>query len=377
MTLSVAVVGVRGYGRQHLDNLAELTDEGLVKTTAVVDTEGFYGLDYLPPSAGRFTTLEEMYHSTVPDIVVLATPIHTHGPLAEQAMRSGSHVLVEKPTTATLAEFESLVAVAEETGKACQVGFQSFGSHALPEIARRITAGQIGELRGIGAVGTWLRSTDYYARAPWAGRRRLEGREVVDGVVTNPLAHAVATGLRIAGAVRTHHVDEVVTDLYRAHDIEADDTSAVRVCSTGGLTLSFGLTLAATGHPPPRVIVYGTAGDVEFQYTEDVLTVHTGEGTEELTFGRTDLLRNLREHIRTGEPLLADVRDTGAFMRVLEAVRTAPEPTPIDPQYITWLDDEHGRHPVVADVEHWCEQVAIQGRTFSELGAPWAEPATA
>ncbi|HLS26739.1 MAG TPA: Gfo/Idh/MocA family oxidoreductase [Beutenbergiaceae bacterium] len=377
MTLSVAVVGVRGYGRQHLETLAELADEGLMKVTAVVDTQPTDGLDYIPASAGRFTSLEEMLHTTVPDVVVLATPIHTHGPLAKQAMRAGSHVLMEKPPTATLAEFESVVSVAEETGKACQVGFQSFGSHALAEIASRVTAGQIGELRSIGGVGTWLRSTDYYSRAAWAGRRRLDDREVVDGVVTNPLAHAVATALRIAGAGRSDHIEEVITDLYHAHDIEADDTSAVRVRTTGGLTLSFGLTLAAPTHHAPRVIVYGTAGEMDFRYTEDILTVRTGEGTEELTFGRTGLLANLREHILHGEPLLADVRDTGAFMRVLEAVRTAPDPTPIDPRYVTWLDDEHGRHPVVDDVESWCEQVAIQGRTFSELGAPWAQPARA
>lgn len=376
MTISVAVVGARGYGRQHLQALRALDSRGLTEVVAVVDTQGIEGLPDIPDSAASFRSLDDLLAHTVPDIVVLSTPIHTHGPLAEQALRAGANVLVEKPTTATLAEFHALVDVADETGRACQVGFQSFGSAALPEIARRITSGQIGELRSIGGVGTWLRSTDYYARAPWAGRRRMDGREVVDGVVTNPLAHSVATGLRIAGAVRADHVDEVITDLFRAHEIEADDTSAIRVQSAGGLTLSFGLTLAAARQTSPRVTVYGTDGELELRYTDDELTVRTAEGTEELTFGRTGLLQNMCDHLTSGVPLLADVRETGAFMQVLEAVRTAPDPAPIAPEHITWLDDEHGYHPVISEVETWCERVAIQGRTFTELNAPFTRPTT-
>lgn len=376
MTRSVAVVGARGYGRQHLRALSALSAQGLTEVVAVVDTHGTEGLPDIPDSAVSLTSLDDLLERSVPDLVVLATPIHTHGPLAEQALRAGSNVLVEKPTTATLAEFHSLVQVADETGLACQVGFQSFGSHALPEIARRITSGEIGELRGIGGVGTWLRSTDYYARAPWAGRRRMDGREVVDGVVTNPLAHSVATGLRIAGALRADHVDEVVTDLFRAHDIEADDTSAVRVRTVNGLTLSFGLTLTAPGHSSPRVTVYGSEGELDFSYTDDTLVVRNGFDPVELTFGRTGLLHNLCDHLNSGVPLLSDVRETGAFMRVLEAVRTAPDPTPIAPEHVTWLDDEHGYHPVVTDIEGWCERVAVQGHTFTELGAPFTQPAT-
>ena len=251
MPTSVAVVGLRGYGRHHLNALADMADEGTMKVTAVVDTQDPAQAEGVPGSAAAFTSLAEMYRVTVPDVVILATPIHTHGPLAEQAMRAGSHVLVEKPPTATLAQFESLIATAQDTGKACQVGFQALGSAALPEIARRITTGQIGEVRGIGAVGSWARGIDYYRRAAWAGRRRMDGHEVVDGAVTNPFAHSVATALKIAGAARVEHVEEVVTDLFHAHDIEADDTSAVRVRTAGGLTLSLGLTLAGPAHIRP------------------------------------------------------------------------------------------------------------------------------
>ena len=69
---------------------------------------------------------------------------------------------------------------------------------------------------GVGAVGLWARDAAYWKRSRWAGRRELDGVAVVDGVVTNPLAHATATALAIAGATGARDVTQVTTDLYRA-----------------------------------------------------------------------------------------------------------------------------------------------------------------
>ena len=92
----------------------------------------------------------------------------------------------------------------------------------------------------------------------------------------------------------------------------------------------------------------------------------------EKTYGRTGLLEDLLAARRDPERRLAcDVRDTGAFMRVMEAVRTAADPRPLDPSAVTWTGEGDDRRPVVDDVARWCEEVARSARTFTELGAPW------
>src|SRR5699024_7250127 len=113
----------------------------------------------------HFTDHGEMLRQARPDVVVIATPIPTHAPLAAAAMRAGAHVLLEKPPTASLASFTELVQVARETGRACQIGFQTYGSAVYEHIDRIVAAGEIGEIEGIGGVGTWLRTTDYYERS--------------------------------------------------------------------------------------------------------------------------------------------------------------------------------------------------------------------
>ncbi|MBL0886873.1 Gfo/Idh/MocA family protein [Myceligenerans indicum] len=382
----IAVVGVHGHGASHVRRVSELEARGRAELTAVVDPREPEAAMLGESRARWFASLGDLLsQGALPDVVILSTPIHTHLPLAQAAMEAGIDVLLEKPTAASLAEHEALVAAAARTGRRCQVGFQTFGSHALPAVSRMVERGEIGEVTGIGAVGAWVRTASYWERSAWAGRRHLDGHDVVDGVVTNPLAHAVATALHVGGARRAEDVAYVDTDLWRANPIEADDTSSVRVVASDGTRYGFGLTLCADERTPARVIVYGTAGTITLEYEFDRVLLRTGSVTAEKEYGRTPLLEDLLDARRTGGPLLCDVTDTGAFMRVLDAVRTGPEPREIvvgglrgpgeaegpGRGIVEWRGEGDGRWPVVRDAEHWCEQVARTQKTFTELAAPW------
>lgn len=381
----IALVGAHGHGTSHLTHLRHLVARGAVELLAVADPRPLADEAQAVEAAARgqrlavapgtpwYPDLAALLAADVPDVVVLCTPIATHATLAETALRAGCDVLLEKPSTATLAELEHLVDVTRETGRAVQVGFQTFGSHALDVVRGLVAEGRIGSLRGVGGVGTWVRPEAYWTRAPWAGRRTLDGRPVVDGVTTNPLAHAVATALLLAGARTSQDVTEVELDLARANPIEADDTTSVRVTTRSGVRVALGLTLCAATHSAPRLVVHGSTGRIVLHYTDDVVEVSDADGTRQIRCGRTDLLENLLAHrVDPAVPLLAPLASTGAFMRVLEAVRRAPAPRRIAPDLVTRIEDQHGPHLVVHDVEHWCARVADELRTFGELGAPWA-----
>ncbi|MFV0426277.1 MAG: Gfo/Idh/MocA family protein [Beutenbergiaceae bacterium] len=371
MSVSVAVLGIHGFGRFHLQALASLEADGLAQVIGVADPRGRDGVEHLRPDVPCFSSLDQLLQHRVPDVVVIATPIHTHADLAIRALQAGSHVFLEKPTTSSLAAFNDVVNAASSAGKAVQVGFQSFGSQAIPAIGQILQGGEIGELTGIAGVGTWSRDRAYYHRSAWAGRRVMQGVWVVDGVVTNPLAHCVATALLADGSTRVEDVVDVEVDLYRAHDIEADDTSSVRVRTHRGTSLTFGLTLCAPEHTEPEIIVQGTAGTIRVGYTRDLMTI-TSEGERTIGFERTCLIRNLIEHINDpAVALLAGIEDTGAFMRVLEAVRTAPAPAPVNDDYVRWVGEGDTAHPVIEDIRAWCLRVATEHRLFRELGAPW------
>ncbi|WP_394554697.1 Gfo/Idh/MocA family protein [Agromyces sp. MMS24-JH15] len=372
--IRIGVAGIHGHGATHVRAALELEASGRAVLAAVADPTP-RPEDAFAAHVRRYADAGEMIAAGGLDVVVLSTPMHTHLPLALQALEAGMHVLLEKPPTPTLDDFHRLVEASERTGLGVQVGFQSLGSAAVPFVRSLIADGAIGEVAGYGALGTWLRTEAYWRRARWAGRRELDGVPVVDGVVTNPLAHATATALAIAGSTREADVSDVRLDLHRANAIEVDDTSSFVAGLADGRSLAAALVLTAPRRSEPCVIVDGSAGRIVLWYTLDLVQVVPGDGGLPWTTAhdRANLLADLVEHAATGSPLLVPIASTGGFMRVLEAVRLAPAPTPIDPAFVARrVDDDGEAHLVVADVEAWAERVVVEGRTFAELGAPWA-----
>lgn len=372
---AVTLVGPRGFGWYYRERLADLTALGRARLAAVVNHRDPGPLEHVPDGTPYFPTLAANLADPAsrPDVVVVATPMHTHRELAELAMRAGCDVMLEKPPTPSAAEHAALLDVVRETGRLCQVGFQTFGSSALDRARRMIAEGVVGDVRHVGTVGCWTRTAAYWQRSAWAGRRSVDGTDVVDGVTTNPLAHAVVTALHLGGVTRTEQVADVRLDLYHANPIEADDTSSVVVRTVDGPTFSFGFTLCAPVRTPARITVHGSRARLVLYYETDRIEVHRPEGVELLHGDRVPLLDDLLYARRRGDGVLrCSLAATGAFTQVLEAVRTAPDPRPVPERWVTWTGSGDDRRPVVADVEAWCDRVADGPVTFRDLGVPWA-----
>jgi predicted dehydrogenase len=367
----VALAGGSGFGAVHRRNLERLAAAGRTRLVGIADPAG--RPDDLDADVMVYSSLDELLAAQECDVVIIATPIHTHAPLAEMALRAGKHVYLEKPPVASMTDFDRICGLLAETGLSCQVGFQALGSHALARIAELVGSGAIGTPQLVTGYGVWSRTASYFARSAWSGKRRLGGAVVSDGVATNALAHAVAQALRVAGVSDLDAVRAVRTELYKANvDNESDDTTWIGVQADGALPISIALTLCGPGDDqPPTVSVVGDAGRIDLQYTVDALTVDRGDGapvTEK--YDRTDLTENLLDHLATGTPLISPFAGHGPYMAVLEAIQGH------DPRALSYGVTVEGRgpdaHPVIDDIETWSRQAAESGRGFAAAGAPWA-----
>lgn len=114
----VGVVGVGHLGRHHARLLAAASGARLV---AVADASADRAA-----AAAQATGAEAMtdYRAMIGkvDAVSIAVPTIDHLRVARDFLNAGIHVLVEKPMTATLAEAEELLAVADRTGCVLAVG---------------------------------------------------------------------------------------------------------------------------------------------------------------------------------------------------------------------------------------------------------------
>jgi predicted dehydrogenase len=403
----LALIGTRGFGAVHLRQMQPLRESGRVQLVGVVDVvepEATVGAPW-------FTSLEDLLEGLGeedrPEVVIIATPIGTHAPLAEQALRAGCHVYLEKPPVPSLTDLGHLLEVARETDRLVQVGFQARGGGGVARMRELLASGTLGSVRSVDAYGAWTRDKAYYQRSPWAGKRMIDGKRVADGVATNPLAHSIDVSLVIAGMTEASQVGSVTTELRHAHAIEADDTTYLRIdpADVDGqdgtrLFVQAALTTTSPEQHDPWVRLAGNEGTATLYYTADRLVLERpGADPVTETFERTSLLEDLLDHLPSADAtadgdaarsaggaddaggpddgsgtLISPLASTGAFMTMLEATQDRPDPAPIDPAHVTWVGEDLAAHPVVEDVEAWMSRAVDAGRPFSEIGAPWADP---
>lgn len=270
----VGLVGVTGYSRVHLQHLLEFHARQELRLTAVVavnraqEAETCRHLESL--GCRVFTDFAEMQRELAGgalDLCIIPSPIHHHAAMSIAALEGGSHVLVEKPVAATVADAQAIAAAAARTQRMAAVGFQYLHAPEVQALRRRIAAGEIGELRSLKVHAAWPRGRTYYTRNDWAGRLRTpDGAWVLDSPVNNAMAHFFMLMLFLAGTEdgRVAQVATLTAELYRAQSIESFDTAVLRMVTASGRRLSFYGTHSAQHLGTPRLELAGTRGRGEW-----------------------------------------------------------------------------------------------------------------
>jgi predicted dehydrogenase len=359
----VALIGANGHGRWHRRQIAALDR---VRLVGLADPQPIDPDPPLGDGVALFTDHRELLATTAPEVVVICTPPHTHLPIALDVLEAGCDLLLEKPPVSSLAAYRTLAAQLSSTGRSCQVGFQALASRAW---ARFRAAAADGPASAVSAMASWQRDDAYYERAPWAGRRTIGGRPVIDGALVNPLAHAVVQALATAAAAGGGHPRQLAVERYRTRPIEVDDTAFARVVFDSGLAVTIAVTLAGEDFIAGQIDAVLPAGPATLEYPTDRLALSGDPSPVEIP-GRADLLTNLLDHRASGVPLLVPLEATRDFTAVLEALTEPDVPTPtlIDDKYV----DQSGGARVIRGVNALIRQVAQSGSLPSELGVSWA-----
>lgn len=108
--LRVAVVGY-GYGGRTLHVPLITATDGLEMSLVVSSDPAKVAADF--PRLRTVTHVDLAFSDPEIDLVVIVTPNDSHAPLAEQALRAGKHVVVDKPFTIYSEEGRRLAGLAE------------------------------------------------------------------------------------------------------------------------------------------------------------------------------------------------------------------------------------------------------------------------
>jgi len=152
--LNLGCVGVGGRGRAVISGLTHAGNALPIGLTDVdLQSGGVGNIAKKFPKAQKFTDFRVMLDELGDDIdaISIATPDHTHFPVAMEAMRRGKHVYVEKPLTHTFRESELLMQAEKKYKVVTQMGNQGHTSGGASQFQQMVDGGVIKDINKIEA----------------------------------------------------------------------------------------------------------------------------------------------------------------------------------------------------------------------------------
>ncbi|MCU1314225.1 MAG: oxidoreductase, NAD-binding [Acidobacteriaceae bacterium] len=245
MTLPIRC-GVIGFGLAGRIFHAAVIDatEGLT-LAAIVQRSGDDAKQAYP-SVPVYRSVEALLAEGNVDVVVVATPNQTHARLAEQCLRAGKHVVVDKPAAVSSSETASLLKISQQTGRRVFVYHNRRWDGDFITIQQLLQGGRLGTLR------TFESHFDRFRPAPKPNAWREEP-EPGAGILLDLGSHLVDQALvlfglptAVWGDVRNERTGSRVDDTFDLRLYYRDLTVWLRSSSLAYL-------------PAVRFLAYGTS----------------------------------------------------------------------------------------------------------------------
>jgi predicted dehydrogenase len=150
--LRIACIGIGGIGGVGAHAVKAFLTENIV---AFCDVDENYAAPIfgLAPKAKRFRDFREMLSKMGNEIdaVTIATPDHTHFPIAMMALKHGKHVFLEKPLAHRIEEIRLLQQAARKAGVITIMGNQGHAKEGIRLVKEWTHAGILGDVREVHA----------------------------------------------------------------------------------------------------------------------------------------------------------------------------------------------------------------------------------
>jgi predicted dehydrogenase len=145
--IRVAVIGLNGRGRNHLQSLAKIPG---VRVVALCDAD-MAVLDKVKPTVNggnvkTYQDIRDLLADKDVDAVTIATPNHWHSLAGIWALQAGKDVYLEKPVSHNIWEGRQLVAAAAKYNRVIQAGTQIRSGAGLREAVAWTQAGNLGKI---------------------------------------------------------------------------------------------------------------------------------------------------------------------------------------------------------------------------------------
>ncbi len=260
--LTVAVIGVAGMGRSHIDAAIKYGAHIGAICDINKETLKLAGEKFGIPEKKRFTDYGDIVNDTSIDAAVIVTPDQLHREMCEKLLAAGKHVLCEKPLALTRGEMKAIIDAAEKTDRQCMVGQICRFTPAFVKAKELLDAGTIGEL--------------YFVESEYAH----DYAAFLQSWRADPLRHGViGGGCHAIDLLRWYTGDPCEVFAYGTHkllpQVSYDDATISVLKFQNGV---IGKVFVSTGCKRPytmRTLLYGTRGTIICDNTSDHMELYT------------------------------------------------------------------------------------------------------
>lgn len=295
--LKIGVVGVGQRGLQHVEALAQLQREEVVRLTALADPfpenldfekVSRFAPNFLEAGVERYSEADDLIENAEVDAIWFAMPPNQHRGEVVRAARRGIAVFVEKPQSLFLDEVIEMADAIDAAGVPATVGFQmrydpwytAVREYLSDKWTASVTMINAGGIEGHGRKHTHTELRGGPDHRVWTGDRQWSGTSVVEAGIHQTDLFRYWTGDEIVWAQAAY--TERPADL---HATEGDNPIAYSVSYglSGGGVANLVLTRpAGVFHPEQYDYILSTHSMIKFEddlvvYGDDSFATGLGE----------------------------------------------------------------------------------------------------
>lgn len=238
-TVRIGIVGVGNIGIAHAHCIVSgKVNSATLSALCDISDSKKEELKKAFPDIPFFNDYKKLLKSGLVDAVIVSTPHMLHADIAEDALKAGLHVLVEKPVDISVTKANRINQVAASSDKVFAIMFNQRTNYLFIKAREIVKSGQLGRLKRSVWINTnWYRSQAYYDSGDWRATWSGEG----GGVLLNQAPHNLDLWQWICGMpcevsstcnIAKYHNIEVEDDVTIFAKYE-DGASGVFITSTG------------------------------------------------------------------------------------------------------------------------------------------------
>jgi UDP-N-acetyl-2-amino-2-deoxyglucuronate dehydrogenase len=173
-------------------------------------------------SAKAYTKIEDLLKENADiDVIAVCTPNGLHATHSIMALKSGVHVLCEKPMALTVQDCGEMINAAEKANKRLFIVKQNRFNPPVAAVKKIIEEGRLGKIYSAQLNCYWNRNNEYYQNS-WKGTKELDG-----GTLFTQFSHFIDLLFWMIGDVK--EVTALTGNYHHKGIIEFEDTGVVNL----------------------------------------------------------------------------------------------------------------------------------------------------